>query len=113
MAAPDTITNELLIEGRKAIQKSVEARATQLKKQLNDGKKISTTDEEWLDGGGNLVDEDCALESLRDSTDLVRDIESLDARRKAGVDRMVKAYHRKQALSGMHGCLFLINKSLP
>ncbi len=75
MAAPDTITNELLIKGHKAIQKSMEARATQLKEQLNKGKKISTTNEEWLDGGGNLVDKDCALQSLRDSTDLVRDIE--------------------------------------
>lgn len=85
------ITLERLIEGRAAIEAPMKARIDHTKKMLQEGKAVTEEDTDWLDGGANLVDEDRAIGSLRNSCDIARDLHLLDSGQHAAVDRMMKA----------------------
>ena len=55
---------DVLKKGLKFLKKHVATRKEQLEADLKAGKLISAKDEEWLDGAGNLIDEEHVVEVL-------------------------------------------------
>ena len=71
---------DVLKKGLKTLKKRVASRKTQLEANLKAGNIISAGDEEWLDGAGNLVDEEHVVELLDIEPDYERGLEKLDAK---------------------------------
>ena len=60
----------VLKKGLKTLKKRVASRKIQLEADLKVGNIVSTEDEEWLDGAGNLIDEERVVEVLGDDAPL-------------------------------------------
>ena len=71
---------DVLKKGLKTLKTHVASRKTQLKANLKAGNITSADDKEWLDGAGNLVDEEHVVELLDIEPDYERGLEKLDAR---------------------------------
>ena len=76
-------------KGLKLLKKRVASRKTQLETDLKAGKIISAEDEEWLDGAGNLIDEERVVEILDDESDYERGLEKLDTKDKGIVQELI------------------------
>ena len=55
---------DVLKKGLKTLKKHVASCKTQLEADLKAGNIISAEEEEWLDGAGNLVDEERVIKAL-------------------------------------------------
>ena len=69
---------DILKKGLKTLQKRVASRKAQLEADLKAGNIISAEDEEWLDGAGNLINEERVVEVLDNESDYERGLEKLD-----------------------------------
>ena len=56
---------------------------TKLEADLKAGRPILEADEDWLDGAGNLVDEEQVVEMLDHASDYERELERLDEKGKS------------------------------
>ena len=80
---------DVVKKGLKLLKKRVASRKTQLETDLKAGKIISAEDEEWLDGAGNLIDEERVVEILDDESDYERGLEKLDTKDKGIVQELI------------------------
>ena len=71
---------DVLKKGLKTLKKHITSHKTQLEANLKAGNIISADDEEWLDGAGNLVDEEHVVELLDIEPDYKRGLEKLDVK---------------------------------
>ena len=60
---------DMLKKGLKALRKQNEAQKSKIQADLDVQKSIMESDEEWLDGEGNLVDEELVIDLLEDASD--------------------------------------------
>ena len=60
---------DMLKKGLKALRKQNEARKLKIQADLDAQKSITESDEEWLDGEGNLVDEELVIDLLENASD--------------------------------------------
>jgi hypothetical protein len=68
---------KVLKKGLSILQQQVKAKKAQLEAKLRRDEKISDADEEWLDGNGNIVDEECVVEVLETASDYERRLQHL------------------------------------
>jgi hypothetical protein len=78
----------ILKRGLLALQKQTQVRRLELQKDLREKRKISKVDEGWLDGMGNLVDEEQLIEHLESASDYQKGIESLDVKDREIVEKL-------------------------
>ena len=64
------------------MKKRVASRKIQLEADLKAGNIISAEDEEWLDGAGNLIDEERVVEVLENESDYERGMGKLNTKRR-------------------------------
>ena len=60
---------DVLKKGLKALRKQNEAWKSKIQADLDAQKSITESDEEWLDGEGNLVDEELVIDLLENASD--------------------------------------------
>ena len=70
------------------MKKEVEECRERLQKELKAKQKISEEDEAWLDGAGNLVDEECVIQLLRDAVDYEKGLDQLSNGDRDVVERL-------------------------
>ncbi|KIK24426.1 hypothetical protein PISMIDRAFT_64833, partial [Pisolithus microcarpus 441] len=61
---------------------------TRLQADLQVKKKLSKEDEQWLDGEGNLVDEECIVDLLERTSDYERSLMQLDSNDKQVIQKL-------------------------
>ncbi|KIL66717.1 hypothetical protein M378DRAFT_160191, partial [Amanita muscaria Koide BX008] len=79
---------EVLKKGLSILQQQVKARKAQLEAKLRRNEKISHADEEWLDGKGNLVDEERVVEVLETASDYEMGLQRLNDAEKDTIQRL-------------------------
>ena len=75
-------------KGLKFLKKRVASRKEQLEADLKAGKSISAEDEEWLDGAGNLIDEERVVEVLDNVSDYKDGLDSKVQRENAAANNI-------------------------
>lgn len=83
-------TLDTLKKGLDTLKKQVNKRQNQLSSRISAGKPISAEEEEWLDNGGNLVDEVHVVDTLEKASNYERAYDGLEDRYKAAVLRLLK-----------------------
>jgi hypothetical protein len=78
----------ILLRGLQKLKKDVEERRERLQKELKAKQKISEEDEAWLDGAGNLVDEERVIQLLKDAADYEKGLEQLSNGDRDVVERL-------------------------
>ena len=68
---------KILEKGLAKLRQQVQGQKAKLEAKLKAGKPISDIDEEWLDGAGNLADEEQVFDILIHASDLLRFLSSL------------------------------------
>ena len=92
---------EVLKKGLKLLQLRISSRKNQLLARRAENKSITSEDERWLDGEGNLVDEHVAIDALEKASDFERALEKLPEQQQAAVERLRgMAAEEKPELSG-------------
>lgn len=89
---------DLLIKGLTMLRHQVQERKAKLTTELKAGWSISDADEVWLDGEGNLVDEERVVEVLKNAHDYEQCIMQLSP-----LDEMI--IQRLQDLAQGHGAI--------
>ena len=79
---------EILKKGLAKLSQKTKAKRDELKAKLSRSETISSADERWLDGDGNLVDEQRVLDTLESASDYDRGVERLDINGKAIVQKL-------------------------
>ena len=69
---------EVLRKGLNILQQQVKEKKETLKAKLQKNEKISQVDEEWLDGEGNLIDEEHVVEMLEKASDYEMGMQDLN-----------------------------------
>jgi hypothetical protein len=83
-------TLDTLKKGLKALEKQVKERKDQLTSCVASGKPITGEEEEWLDnGGGNLIEEVYAVDTLEKALNYEKAFEKLEDKYKAAVMRLL------------------------
>ena len=59
----------MLKKGLKALRKQDDTQKLKIQADLDAQKRITESDEEWLDGEGNLVDEERVIDQLENASD--------------------------------------------
>ena len=80
---------DVLKKGLKFLKKRVASRKEQLEADLKAGHIISAEDEEWLDGAGNLIDEERVVEVLDNESDYEKGLEKLDMKDRDIVQELI------------------------
>ena len=70
---------ETIKKGLNILKEKTHERRTKLKADLQVKKKLSEEDEQWLDGEGNLVDEEHVVDLLKKASDYKGSLAQLDA----------------------------------
>ena len=78
----------VLLRGLQKLKKDVKERSERLQEELKAKQKISKEDEAWLDGAGNLVDEERVIELLKDAADYQKGLEQLSNGDREVVERL-------------------------
>ena len=93
------MTNPLdsLRQGLQGLRKQVEVRKSRIEVDLKAGKQVSESDEEWIDGAGNIVDEQRVVENLENASDYERGLERLNPKDRGIVERL-QVLTRSEAL---------------
>ena len=79
---------EILENGLAKLQQQIQGRKAKLEAELKAGKLISNTDKEWLDGTGNLVDEERVLNILAHASDYEQAFTSLNSHDRTVVKKL-------------------------
>jgi hypothetical protein len=77
-----------LILGLQIIQSQVQDQKLRLMADMRAGKKLTESEEEWLDHAGNLVDEERIVELLKNASDYQKAFECLNKEDKGVVERL-------------------------
>lgn len=96
MIAPAPLA--VLKKGLDNIRKQFNERRIQLQNRLNKKEKISDEDERWLDGEGNLVDEQQVIDELETASDYERGLGRMDEGKKSIVQRLIQLSKVKSAV---------------
>jgi hypothetical protein len=83
-------TLDSLKKGLTALKKQVNERHNQIVSCISAGKPISAEEEEWLDNGGNLVEEVYVIDTLKKALDYERAYNGLEDRYKAAALQLLK-----------------------
>jgi hypothetical protein len=67
-----------LQKGLRILQNQVQSRKLRIEAHLKGNKVLTESDEEWLDGEGNLVDEERVVQDLEGASDYERELGRLD-----------------------------------
>ena len=86
---------DLLKKGLHTLRNQVQERKTRIKSDQKAGKVLSESDEDWLDGEGNLVNEEQVVQDLEEASDYEKGLGRLDAEGRGIVQRL-------QVLGGGH-----------
>ena len=76
--SPNMKPLNILKKGLMKLCNQVQERKAKLEAELKVGQPISESDQEWLDGDGNLVNEEQVIEALEKASDYEQTLESLD-----------------------------------
>lgn len=79
---------DVLKRGFEKLKKSVAERKKDLEARLMQRDVISASDEQWLDNDANFVDEDQVILRLENAQDYNKEIEQLDEKGKAVVQKL-------------------------
>ena len=79
---------KILENGLAKLWQQIQGQKAKLEAELKAGKPISNTDEEWLDGTGNLVDEEQVLNILAHASDYEQAFTSLNSHDKTIVKKL-------------------------
>ena len=103
-------TLDILKKGLATLEKQVKERHKQLASRISTGQPISAEEEEWLDNGGNLVDEVHVVNTLGKASNYEKAYNGLEDKYKAAVLRLQKlAKGDKAAVAGnKRKCLSVI-----
>jgi hypothetical protein len=82
---------DILKNALSKLKKSTEKRRKALLDLLSKKEKLSDTDEDWLDTGGNLVDEQRVIEELDTASDFERGVQRLSDNGRAALGRLRQA----------------------
>ncbi|KAH0828159.1 hypothetical protein J3R83DRAFT_3852 [Lanmaoa asiatica] len=96
----------LLKKGLEKLQNQTRERRELLNAALKANQCISEADEEWLDTGGNLVEEVCLVDKLDAVEDYEKAIEQLDSQEQSIVQRLTELAHGC-ALSKKRKCMYI------
>ena len=86
---------DLLKKGLHTLRNQVQERKTRIKSDQKASKVLSESDEDWLDGEGNLVNEEQVVQDLEEASDYEKGLGRLDAEGRGIVQRL-------QVLGGGH-----------
>ncbi|KAI6137272.1 hypothetical protein F5141DRAFT_1209598 [Pisolithus sp. B1] len=78
----------ILKRGLTKLQEQIQSRKAKLIAELKAGQPISEVDEEWLDGDGNVVDEEQLVETLDNASDYDQGVERLNSQDKGIVQKL-------------------------
>ena len=81
---------EILKKGLSKLRNQVQQRKAKLEAELKAGRAVSDADLDWLDGDGNLVDDERVVEMLDNASDYEREFDGLGSQEKAIVQRLWK-----------------------
>jgi len=81
---------DVLKKGLTKLRDQIQERKVKLVAALKAGQPISELDQEWLDGEGNLIDEERVVEDLDKASDYERGIERLGLQDKTVVQKLQK-----------------------
>jgi hypothetical protein len=96
----------ILKAGLQALRKVTETQKRKLKADLQANQSITKSDEAWLDGAGNLVDEEHVIDVLENASDYKRGLERLDVIDRAIVQNLPTLGNvNKAALSKKQKCM--------
>jgi hypothetical protein len=87
------------------LKKSSEKCRKALLSRLAKKEKLSDADETWLDSNGNLVDEECVIDTLDAASDFERGVERLSDNGKAALDRLRQAAGDNVSKKRKHTCM--------
>ncbi|KAI6115087.1 hypothetical protein EDD16DRAFT_1520810 [Pisolithus croceorrhizus] len=79
---------DILKKGLTKLWDQIQDRKAKLTTKLKAGQPISEVDQEWLDGDGNLVDEEQVVEGLDNVSDYERGFERLSSQDKEIVQKL-------------------------
>jgi hypothetical protein len=79
---------DILKVGLLALRKIMESRKRKLEANLQANQSISESDEAWLDGAGNLVDEEHVIDVLENASNYERGLERLNITDRAIVQNL-------------------------
>jgi len=97
------------------LKKSTEKCRKALLDRLAKKEKLSDVDETWLDNNGNLVDEECVIETLDAASDFERGVERLSDNGKAALGWLQQAAGDNVSKKRKHAslCMITIGHSMP
>ena len=81
---------EVLKKGLNKLRDQVRDRKAQLEVELRAGQPISEVDQDWLDGDGNLIDEERVVDILDNASDYEQELSRLDSQSKTIVQKLQK-----------------------
>jgi len=81
---------EILKRGLLKLHNQVQQRKSELEAKLKAGQPVSDADMDWLDGDGNLIDEEQVVEILDNASDYERGFDRLNPQKKVIVQRLRK-----------------------
>ncbi|KIK79334.1 hypothetical protein PAXRUDRAFT_16383 [Paxillus rubicundulus Ve08.2h10] len=81
---------DVLKEGLSKLHNQIWDRKTKLEIELKAGQIISEADQDWLDGDGNLVDDERVVEALDNASDYEQGLEGLNSQDKLIVEKLQK-----------------------
>ena len=84
---------EILKKGFTQLSNKIQVRKDELNAKLARKEAILSSDEEWLDNEGNIVDEQCILNILESAPDYEKGVEQLDNKGKAIVQKLRELAH--------------------
>ena len=93
---PETSTSfimkpiKVLKKGLARLHDQIQERKGKLDIELKASRPISEVDQDWLDGDGNLVDEEKVVETLDSASDYERGLNRLDSQEKTIVQKLQK-----------------------
>ncbi|KIK74591.1 hypothetical protein PAXRUDRAFT_19714 [Paxillus rubicundulus Ve08.2h10] len=99
---------DVLKEGLSKLHNQIWDRKTKLEIELKAGQIISEADQDWLDGDGNLVDDERVVEALDNASDYEQGLEGLNSQDKLIVEKLQKLAGKGGIPSNKHG-----SKKLP
>ena len=79
---------DILKAGLQALWKLTETQKRKLEADLKANQSITASDEEWLDGAGNLVDKECVIDVLENASNYERGLERLNTTERAIVQNL-------------------------
>ncbi|KIK78413.1 hypothetical protein PAXRUDRAFT_164099 [Paxillus rubicundulus Ve08.2h10] len=97
---------DMLKEGLTKLHNQIRDHKTKLEIELKAGWLISEADQDWLDGDGNLVDDERVVEALDNASDYEQGLEGLSLQDKLIVEKLQKLAGKGRIPSNKHNYKF-------